>query len=355
MALYQRVVNNLYSGLDSLGECISFDWPSKGYVFGYLPDRAEARQAAQDFADVMSDLYDWMLMKQYAVAADEQNACKAKTSVIAHSMGNYVFENAMNYAWTQKNRPLLVSLIQEALMVAADVDNDLFRSGETVKAGDGEGIANLTYRVTALYSGRDAVLGASAGLKHFGKRRLGRSGLDRTCPVPDNVWDIDCSQLIAANVGGLDCTQLLLRPQGVELLWVDGRASARYRPQRSHCTRIGPDGTHQNASHRSLRFLAPSPQRHRENRYAVVDAEARVSGWNNYALQSQKMTATLCASVSRRKRDPPCSRGESLTSPAPVSARSGSRSCGTGECAPRTRRCRGSCPDTSSARTACLS
>ncbi len=101
----------------------------------YLPDRSEARQAAQDFADVMSDLYDWMLMKQYAVAADKQSACKAKTSVIAHSMGNYVFENAMNYAWTQKNRPLLVSLIQEALMVAADVDNDLFGSGETVKAG----------------------------------------------------------------------------------------------------------------------------------------------------------------------------------------------------------------------------
>ncbi len=203
MALYQKVVNNLYSGPDSLGECISFDWPSKGYVFGYLPDRSEARQAAQDFANVMSDLYDWMLMKQVAGAADVQNACKAKTSVIAHSMGNYVLENAMNFAWTQKKRPLLVSLIQEALMVAADVDNDLFGSGEVVTAGNGEGIANLTYRVTALYSGRDAVLGASAGLKHFGKRRLGRSGLDRTYPVPDNVWDIDCSQLIAPTVGGI--------------------------------------------------------------------------------------------------------------------------------------------------------
>jgi hypothetical protein len=169
MGLYQKVVNNLYSGLDSLGECISFDWPSKGYVFGYLPDRSEARKAAQDFANVMGDLYDWMLMKQYTGKADAQNACKAKTSVIAHSMGNYVLENAMNFAWTQKNRPLLVSLIQEALMVAADVDNDLFGSGEVVTAGNGEGIANLTYRVTALYSGRD----------------------------------IDCSQLIAATVGGL--------------------------------------------------------------------------------------------------------------------------------------------------------
>jgi esterase/lipase superfamily enzyme len=91
-------------------------------------------------------------------------------------MGNYVVENAMNVAWTRKNRPLLMSLINQFVMVAADVDNDLFRSGDTVQHGDSEGIANLTYRVTAIYSGKDSVLGASAGLKHFGKRRLGRSG-----------------------------------------------------------------------------------------------------------------------------------------------------------------------------------
>ncbi|HET8900790.1 MAG TPA: hypothetical protein VFM84_02530, partial [Holophagaceae bacterium] len=34
------------------------------------------------------------------------------------------------------------------------------------------------------------------GLKHFGKRRLGRSGLDTTLPLPDNVWAQDCSALI---------------------------------------------------------------------------------------------------------------------------------------------------------------
>ena len=36
---------------------------------------------------------------------------------------------------------------------------------------DGDAIANLTYRVTALYTGLDTVLGMSAGLKHFGKRQ----------------------------------------------------------------------------------------------------------------------------------------------------------------------------------------
>jgi esterase/lipase superfamily enzyme len=201
---YANIVANLFSGAQSLGECILFTWPSQGSPLGYLPDRSEARQSAEDFADVLSELYDWMAMKQKQAADDPTQACRAKTSVIAHSMGNYVLENAMNYAWTRKNRPLLMSLISQLVMVAADVDNDIFRSGETVEHGDGEGIANLSYRVTALYTGRDSVLGASAGLKHFGKRRLGRSGLDRTVPVPDNVWDIDCSTLIAPQVGGLE-------------------------------------------------------------------------------------------------------------------------------------------------------
>ena len=39
----------------------------------------------------------------------------------------------------------------------------------------------------------------SAGFKHFGKRRLGRSGLDRSYPIPDNVWDIDCTSLFKIN------------------------------------------------------------------------------------------------------------------------------------------------------------
>src|SRR5262249_8679941 len=92
-----------------------------------------------------------------------------------------------------------VSLVNQLLMVAADVDNDIFGSGEEVARTDGDAIANLTYRVTALYSGLDNVLGASAGLKHFGKRRLGRSGLDRTTPLPDNVWAFDCSRYFKAS------------------------------------------------------------------------------------------------------------------------------------------------------------
>jgi esterase/lipase superfamily enzyme len=204
MGRYDTIAAQLFDGANSLGELVCFDWPSAGSLLGYLPDRATARKTGDDLTDVLEELYDWMLDQQSAAAADPTMGCRAKTSIIAHSMGNYALQYAMNQLWTRKNQPLLVSLMQEVVMVAADVDNDIFRSGETVTHGDGEGLANLSYRITALYTGRDNVLGASAGLKHFGKRRLGRAGLDRTYPLPDNVWDIDCTNLIDKSVGGIE-------------------------------------------------------------------------------------------------------------------------------------------------------
>jgi esterase/lipase superfamily enzyme len=205
---YQKLCNDLFSEPSSLGGlCILYDWPSLGSVLGYEPDRAHARACAADLADVLSALFDYLVKKQNAAMANPDNACKAKVSMIAHSMGNYVLQKAMAAAWTRKNQPLLASLLNQLVMVAADVDNDLFDAGAPDN-GDGGAIVNLSYRITALYSGRDAVLGASAGLKHFGTRRLGRSGLAHRPPLvtqppeTDNVWDVDCSSFFPPSVGG---------------------------------------------------------------------------------------------------------------------------------------------------------
>jgi esterase/lipase superfamily enzyme len=201
---YKKLHDALYADADGLGLVILFNWPSLGSPAAYLADREHAQGSAADLADVLSAFYDWLLVKQQDAATDDKKACRAKISIVAHSMGNYVLQEAMNTAWERKNKPLSVSLVNQLLMVAADVDNDLFKSGENVGAADGEGIANLTYRISALYSPRDPVLGVSAGLKHFGKRRLGRSGLDPTYPVPDNVWDMDCTDLFPSATPAAD-------------------------------------------------------------------------------------------------------------------------------------------------------
>ena len=210
---YESLCGEMFSGganSESMGLCVLFTWPSDGMVTNYLPDRKDARESALDFADVLTGMFDLLAERQAAALDDPKKICRAKTSIIAHSMGNYLLQKAMQICWTRRNQPLLMSLINQLVMVAADVDNDLFRSGELIDKSDGDAVANLCYRITALYTGRDPVLGLSAGLKHFGKRRLGRSGLDRDSLAPggrggksDNVWDVDCTSLFPSHVSGI--------------------------------------------------------------------------------------------------------------------------------------------------------
>jgi esterase/lipase superfamily enzyme len=215
---YQQLCANLFSGEEGLGLCISFDWPSLGSVLGYLPDRSHARECADDLATVLYELYGWLLGKQQ-FASDPAKACRAKLSIVAHSMGNYLLQKAMASAWARANQPLLASLINQLVMIAADVDNDLFEPASS-DAADGNAVANLCYRVTALYSGRDAVLGASAGLKHFGTRRLGRSGLAVEPPTDkDNVWDVDCSGFFPPAIAGMQIHSAYFdQPEVISLL-----------------------------------------------------------------------------------------------------------------------------------------
>jgi esterase/lipase superfamily enzyme len=184
----------------SLGQLILFSWPSKGSVAGYLPDRAGAKDCAPDLAQLFVDLNDYLVQKQRIAAKtdDPQKLCKAKISVLAHSMGNSVMQEALVAASKRLNDPQLISLINQFVMIAADVDNDLFQLDKP-DDGDGSLMANLCYRIAALYTGLDSVLGMSAGLKHFGTRRLGRSGLADPRNVWDNVFDFDVTNYIDRN------------------------------------------------------------------------------------------------------------------------------------------------------------
>ncbi len=184
-----------------LGQLILYSWPSNGSVAGYLSDREDARSSAPDLGQLLVDLHGYLLDKQRVAVetGDPSKFCRAKISIIAHSMGNFVLQKALAMAAKRLNSPQLVALINQLIMVAADVDNDIF---QTNKAQDSDGclMANLCYRIGALYTGLDAVLGMSAGLKHFGTRRLGRSGLSDGFNVWDNVFDLDISDFIRRDI-----------------------------------------------------------------------------------------------------------------------------------------------------------
>ena len=193
---YAQIKRDLFDQRD-LGALVLYTWPSNGTSAGYLPDREDARASGEQTADLFTALHDIVLKNELAAAdtGDPMKRCRAKISIIAHSMGNYVVQKGLAVAARRLNSPQLITLIHQLAMVAADVDNDLFQRDQP-DTSDGSLMANLCYRIGALYTGLDNVLGASAGLKHFGKRRLGRSGLADPGNVYDNVFAQDVSDLI---------------------------------------------------------------------------------------------------------------------------------------------------------------
>ncbi len=193
---YQQLKSDLFEA-NGLGCPILFSWPSNGSAAGYLPDREDARNSGTQTAELFVKLHDVVALQERR-AADADNPelqCRAKVSVIAHSMGSYVVQKGLAVASKRLNSPQLITLIHQLAMVAADVDNDLFQNDKP-EDSDGSLMANLCYRIGALFTGLDEVLGASAGLKHFGTRRLGRSGLANRSAVWDNVFDWDVSEII---------------------------------------------------------------------------------------------------------------------------------------------------------------
>lgn len=194
---YEKLIKSMYAGKEPMGVLVLATWPSNGNAASYLPDREDARDGATLFADIFVRLYDHVRKMQLLAAKkdDPTILCRAKISVIAHSMGNYVLQKALAMTSKRLNNPTLITLIHQLVMVAADVDNDLFQRDKP-EGSDGDLMANLCYRITAPYSGLDSVLGASAGLKHFGTRRLGRTGLEDASNAHKNVWDVDVSDRI---------------------------------------------------------------------------------------------------------------------------------------------------------------
>ena len=214
---YRQIQKDLYSGPQGLGQLILFTWPSDGHTYDYLPDREDARATGPDLAQVFVTLHDQIVTVQRASAINgNAEPCRAKISIIAHSMGNFVVQKALAVASKMLNNPQLVTLIHQSALVAADVDNDLFQEDQP-QDSDGSLMANLCYRIGALYTGRDEVLGASAGLKHFGKRRLGRSGLADPQAVYDNVFDFDVTGLLPKNATNIH-SAVFEHPRTLELL-----------------------------------------------------------------------------------------------------------------------------------------
>jgi len=163
------------------GLVIGFTWPSEGKTLAYLEDRDDARESVTGFVHLMH------LIKRIRMPAEK---CFVDVSMLAHSMGNYVLREGLNYFWKHVGYPWDDIYFTQTLMFAADIAYDSLKSG-----GGGQAISSFSHRVTFYYSNHDDVLGLSTGAKHFGSRRLGRSGPQSYEELPENVVGVDCSNV----------------------------------------------------------------------------------------------------------------------------------------------------------------
>jgi len=145
------------------GAPIFFSWPSQGRLSGYLQDENNSEWSIPDLRDFLAGI--------------AQQAGDGEIYLVAHSMGNRVATRAL--ARLLSERPDLRARFREVLLIAPDVDPDLFRReiAPVLMAGG--------TRVTLYASNRDKALLASKKL--HGLARLGDADPVIVLPGMDSI------------------------------------------------------------------------------------------------------------------------------------------------------------------------
>ena len=173
-ALHDQVVAGLAGKLSCT--IVSFDWPSAGETYAYLPDLDAAKRTAVDLVNAGIK----------PLIAAQTDDCRVAVHVVSHSMGAYVVREALDHAddgtvtgsdWT----------LNQFVLVAGDVEASDFVDGNK----DTESMLGHSYRLTNYFSKFDEVLQIS-NVKRVGTEpRVGRVGLPAN--APKKTVNIDCS------------------------------------------------------------------------------------------------------------------------------------------------------------------
>jgi len=167
---------------------VSFDWPSHGEVYAYIPDVDVAKRTAIDFVNCAVK----------PLKAQTPN-CKVVVNALCHSMGAFVLREALDHAddglHTDSDW-----MLGQLVMVAGDVDATDFVAGNK----DTESMLGHAYRLTNYFNRYDEVLAISRAKNGGVDERAGRVGLPPN--APSKTVNLDCSQRYNAipNPGGLN-------------------------------------------------------------------------------------------------------------------------------------------------------
>jgi esterase/lipase superfamily enzyme len=168
------------------GRVVSYDWPSDGLVFAYLPDRVNARAAASTLVSGAISVLEAVQKKQ----------CTINVHVLAHSMGCFVVQQAISWSYQDVAADWKIG---QLMFAAADVDYTVF------EVGNPSATAFLQHagRLTAYCNAYDKALLISNTKRLELAPRMGRVGLPDA--APPMMCEVNCSalfQAVCSNIQG---------------------------------------------------------------------------------------------------------------------------------------------------------
>lgn len=121
-------------------------------------------------------------------ATNDLEDCIANVSVITHSMGNYVFREALSALMSSSHAPA-GTFINQYIAIGADISNTSLEP-----SGKGIGITRFSDRVTVYFSPHDSTLSKSK--RKNGRPRFGRTLSSNYTKTPDGVVFVDCREWV---------------------------------------------------------------------------------------------------------------------------------------------------------------
>jgi esterase/lipase superfamily enzyme len=170
---------------------IAYSWPSNGKLLDYKEDRHDAEASAFGLARAMLKYYDFLLPQVQTARKNNKTdqLCNQQVHLVCHSMGNYLFRNALQSLLSINNQQP-VKLFGESLLLAADEDNDAFDFGNKLLP-----LSQMSRRVTVYFNKDDKALAISEDLKH-NMTRLGASGPLHTNNLPPVIKPVDVTLIV---------------------------------------------------------------------------------------------------------------------------------------------------------------
>lgn len=225
-AAFEAVVNRADPQLDAgrpvqSVRVLLFTWPSDGSALpwtSYKSDRSDARGTAGALGRALLKLRDQLHalgreLRQNSVAVRQLRAhlagrpaaeidravaqleateiCGQKLHLLAHSMGNYVLQNAIERVFDFSPGNQLPRLFDSVFLCAPDVDDDVFERPE------GLGRVHQIAQAVAIYHNPgDTALKISDYTKG-NPDRLGQRGAARPQVLHQKVYQVDCAALVS--------------------------------------------------------------------------------------------------------------------------------------------------------------